>query len=269
MSAFRKLLFMVPAKLLGKRIILHFHSFSPETTTAGRFKSIYSWMFRHADQIVVLSDYWHEQVKKISGQTPLEVIYNPARLPSSGSRERLPFILFAGTLGKRKGYADLIRAFAVVSSRHPDWCLVLAGNGETAEAEALSRELNISERVKVMGWVSGSKKEDLFYTASVFCLPSYAEGFPMSVIEAMAYRIPVVSTPVGGIRDVFLEHEDMLLVAPGCVYELAAKLDMMIRYPVMRQKMADASFVKIREHFALDQVGDKLDRLYHRLGKKD
>jgi len=265
MSAIRKLLFMVPAKLLGKKIVLHFHSFSAGTTIESRFRPLYTWMFRNADAVIVLSEYWHRQVARIPEHAPIQVIHNPARIASSSDRCRYQIILFAGTLVSRKGYQELIRAFGMIADRHPAWTLVLAGNGETAEAGALCGELGITDRVNLPGWVAGREKEDLFHSASIFCLPSYAEGFPMSVIDAMAHRIPVLTTPVGGITDVFREHEHLMLVPPGNIYELAAKLDMMIRFPVMRQKMADASFTMISTMFSLDKVCGQVEDLYRSL----
>lgn len=199
---------------------------------------------------------------------PIEVIYNPALVREDVSRPREEYILFAGTLNERKGYSDLIRAFSMIADKHPTWKLVLAGNGELAEADALSLKLGVRDRVVLPGWVSGREKEELFNRASVFCLPSYAEGFPMAVIDAMAHHVPVISTPVGGITDVFMETKDLMLVHPGRLDELAVKLDLMIGHPGTRQKMALAAFDKIRKYFDLDLVGGQLDQLYGDLGKK-
>ena len=79
---------------------------------------------------------------------------------------------------------DLIRVFAVVSG---DVKLALGGDGDVNEASELARQLGISERVQLLGWVTGENKEALLSTASIFVLPSYNEGLPMSVLEAMAW----------------------------------------------------------------------------------
>jgi glycosyltransferase involved in cell wall biosynthesis len=267
-SAIRKMFFMVPALLARKKLILHFHSFSPETTISSRFRPLYRWMFENAHAIVVLSESWKREVAGISEkQLPISVIYNPATIHDSSTSNREEYILFAGTLNSRKGYSDLIRAFSMVAGRHPGWKLVLAGNGETREADVLARSLRVRDRVMLPGWVSGSDKEMLFRRAGIFCLPSYAEGFPMAVIDAMSHNVPVVSTPAGGVTDVFKDGEELLLTNPGNVYELAGKLDMMIRHPVMRQRMADAAGRKISAHFSLDIVAGQLNQLYHKLDK--
>ncbi|HSF44400.1 MAG TPA: glycosyltransferase family 4 protein, partial [Chitinophagaceae bacterium] len=197
-SAIRKMFFMVPALVARRKTILHFHSFSPDTTITSRYRPLYRWMFEHADSIVVLSESWKREVAGISKkQLPISVIYNPATIREVPGAEREAYILFAGTLNSRKGYSDLIRAFSMVAGRHPHWKLVLAGNGETREADVLARSLLVRDRVMLPGWVTGSDKEMLFRKAGIFCLPSYAEGFPMAVIDAMSHYIPVVSTPAG------------------------------------------------------------------------
>jgi glycosyltransferase involved in cell wall biosynthesis len=265
-SAIRKMFFMVPALVARRKVILHFHSFSPDTTISSRFRPLYRWMFEHAHSIIVLSDSWKREVANISEkQLPISVIYNPAMLRDFSGGQRESYILFAGTLNSRKGYSDLIRAFSMVAGRHPKWKLVLAGNGETREADVLARSLRVRDKVMLPGWVSGSDKEILFRKAGIFCLPSYAEGFPMAVIDAMSHYVPVVSTPAGGVTDVFRDGEELLLTNAGNVYELAGKLDMMIRHPVMRQRMADAAGRKISAHFSLEIVAGQLNKLYQKL----
>ena len=159
-------------------------------------------MFRNADAVIVLSAFWHKQVGDcIAGNGRLQVIHNPARQYLSRS-DRKQFILFAGTLNARKGYKDLIAAFALLKHWHTDWKLIFAGNGELEEARSLCQELGIADQVELKGWVDGDDKKRLFQAASVFCLPSYAEGFPMAVIDAMSHQIPVVATPIADSNEI-------------------------------------------------------------------
>lgn len=266
-SAFRKFLFMFPSWLLKKKIILHFHSFSPDTTLYGKYHFLYKWMFNHADAIVVLSHFWKEHVARIMKHPDrLMIIHNPARsIYTATQKENV--ILFAGTLSDRKGYKDLIKAFVYINRWHKDWKLILAGNGEISTATALISSLGLKEVVCLKGWVEGREKDALFKAASIFCLPSYAEGFPMSVIDAMSYGLPVVTTPVGGVMDIFTENEDLLIVKPGSIKELAMKLDMLILSPAIGKKMIRSSREKIKTHFDLDLVASKLKGLYGQLSK--
>lgn len=267
-SAIRKVFFMYPARVLKKKIVLHFHSFSPDTTIYGKYSLLYKWMFNHADAVVVLSNFWRDKVSSImKKKNRLVVIHNPARVTET-STLRENTILFAGTVCDRKGYKDLIEAFSFVSRWHKDWKLIIAGNGDIPIAVDLAKKLGIKDKVIFKGWVDGVEKDLLFRSASIFCLPSYAEGFPMAVIDAMSYDIPVVSTPVGGLLDIFSENEDVLIVQPGAVKELAMKLDMLILSPAIGFTLASSSRKKIKKHFDIDLVAAKLKGLYGQLSNE-
>jgi len=266
-SALRKLVFFRLAKWLKKKIIIHFHSFSPDTTINGPYSERYRELFCGADVVVVLSNYWKEVVdEKFHLGERIKVIFNPCpTITYTQECEKTNSILYAGTLNLRKGYADLIKAFAKVAPDHPDWKIILAGNGETEQARALAKELGIEGQVELLGWISGESKDKAFQQASVFCLPSYAEGFPMSVLDAWAYALPVITTPVGGIPDVAIDGENMLLFHPGDIDILAEKLDLIISDEVLRDKLSAASIKLAAEKFNLSTITEQVGEVYESL----
>ena len=263
-SAKRKLLFFRPAKWLKKKIVVHFHSFSSDTTINGPHSERYREMFCGADVVVVLSNYWKEVVdKKFHLGNRIKVVYNPCpTITYPQTYEKTKSILYAGTINQRKGYSDLIRAFAKVASKHTDWKIALAGNGEIEQARTLAKELGIEGQVVFWGWVNGEKKDKAFKQASVFCLPSYAEGFPMAVLDAWAYGLPVVTTPVGGVPDVAVDGENMLLFNPGDIDALAEKLDLMMSDEILRDKLSAASIKLAAEKFNLGTITEQIGEVY-------
>lgn len=266
-SAKRKLLFFRPAKWLKKKIVVHFHSFSPDTTINGPHSERYREMFCGADVVVVLSNYWKEVVdEKFHLGERIKVIYNPCPTITYPQKyEKTQSILYAGTINKRKGYADLINAFAKVAHKYPDWKISLAGNGETEQARALAKELGVEGQVELLGWISGESKDRAFKQATVFCLPSYAEGFPMAVLDAWAYGLPVITTPVGGIPDVAIDGENMLLFTPGDIDTLAEKLDMIISDEALREKLSAASVKMAAEKFNVNTITEQVGEVYESL----
>lgn len=266
-SAKRKLLFFRPAKRLKKKIVVHFHSFSSDTTINGPHSERYREMFCGADVVVVLSNYWKEVVdKKFHLGNRIKVVYNPCpTITYPQTYEKTKSILYAGTINQRKGYADLIRAFAKVASKHTDWKIALAGNGEIEQARTLAKELGVEGQVDFLGWVNGEKKDKAFKQASVFCLPSYAEGFPMAVLDAWAYGLPVVTTPVGGVPDVAVDGENMLLFNPGDIDALAEKLDFMMSDEILRDKLSAASTKFAAEEFNLSTITQQIGEIYESL----
>lgn len=266
-SAKRKRLFMPFALLLNKKTIVHFHAFSPDTTINGPYGKIYEYLFTNADVVVVLSNYWKNKVnEKYNLGGKIRVIYNPCMMIDYPEHyEKTKSILYAGTLNQRKGYADLIRAFALVAPKHPDWKVVLAGNGELAKAESLAKDLGISTQIKLLGWVSGTKKDKAYKEASVFCLPSYAEGFPMAVLDAWAYGLPVITTPVGGIPDVAEEGRNLLLFDPGNIEMLACCIERVIDDVKLREKLEKESRRFAATTFNVSTINRKVGELYEEL----
>ena len=266
-SALRKLVFFRLAKWLRKKIIVHYHSFSPDTTINGPYSERFRKLFCGADVVVVLSNYWKEVVdKKFHLGNRIKVVYNPCPTITCPQKyEKTKSILYAGTINQRKGYADLIRAFAKVATKHPDWKITLAGNGEVEQARALAKELGIEGQVELLGWVSGDSKDKAFKQASVFCLPSYAEGFPMAVLDAWAYGLPVITTPVGGIPDVAIDGENMMLFNPGDIETLAEKLDWIMSDEALRDKLSAASIKLASEKFNLKTITEQVGIIYESL----
>lgn len=263
-SALRKIFFALYAKLWRRKIIVHFHSFSLQTTIYSRFRPLYKILIHCADKIVVLSQITKKQFcESIVSPDKTVVIYNPCiREFYSQTYTRQQTILFAGVINGRKGYKDLLRAFSLVADKYPDWKLVLAGSGETEIARQLAQELNIADRVVFPGWISGEAKDRYFKEASIFCLPSYAEGFPMAVLDAWSYELPVVTTPVGGLPDVLVDGENALIFNPGDYKKLAEELEQLIASPALRKQIACKSHYLADTKFNMDTISDEIERLY-------
>lgn len=271
-SAFRKVAFMWWTKLWRKKTVVHFHSFSPETTVRSRFAFLYRYLFGGADRVVVLSEYWKREVLKEVPSAKVTVIYNPClahvtKLSAGfadydGPLPHVHSILYAGTVNQRKGYADMLRAFAKIACRHKDWQIVFAGNGEIESGKSLAEEMGISDQTLWLGWVSGADKDRAFQESTVFCLPSYAEGFPMSVLDAWSYGLPVITTPVGGIPDVARDGDNMLLFKPGDVNGLAECMERMITDRELRDKISRASLEFAETTFNIETINRQIGELY-------
>lgn len=261
----RKLLFAKAAKKFNKKIIVHFHAFDPQTTIHGDNRHLYKSLFELADKIIVLSNWWKDEAIKAFPQvnTRISVIYNPCEktIPNPAIKHK-NIILYAGTVNARKGYADLIKAFSLIASNHPDWTLAIAGNGEIEEGKQLARELGIINQVDFLGWVNGEAKQRAFHEASIFCLPSYAEGFPMAVLDAWAYGLPVITTPVGGIPDIAKNGDNMLLFNPGDTATLAQKLDLLINDDSLRKHIANESVKLANGPFSIESINAQLGNIY-------
>lgn len=266
-SAKRKNIFLNLGKFLGKKIILHFHAFSPQSTIYGKDQTLYKRMFNNADAIIALSNSWKNQIEDIlEDKKKITVIHNSCpQIPIGNMYSKSYSILFAGTLNDRKGYTDLIKAFAEIAHKYKEWNIVFAGNGDIKKAKSLADSLKIEKQVKFLGWIIDEAKDKVFKEASIFCLPSYAEGFPMAVLDAFAYGLPVITTPVGGLPDILVNGENALMFEPGNINELANKLEELIKNESLRNKISEASLSLSQGPFSIKNISSQLDILYTNL----
>lgn len=266
-SAIRKCFFLFPARLWRKKVIIHLHAFSPDTTINSKYRVIYHYLFRHSDRIVLLSEYWRNKVTETFqlGNKAI-VIYNPCTAimyPEKYQKEKK--ILYAGTLNARKGYADMIQAFSIIAQSFPDWKIVFAGNGEIEQGKVLAEKYHISQQTEFAGWVDGSKKDKIFKESMFFCLPSYAEGFPMAVLDAWSYRLPVITTPVGGIPDIAIDKTNLLLFEPGNVNKLSLLMKTLMTDKELYNSMTKESMLLSETTFNIKTINKKVETLYEEL----
>ena len=264
-SAKRKRVFFELAKLLHKKTIFHFHPSNEKFLFEPKNRKLYRNLFSRADLVLLLSEQWRRWIKDSLGLTErIEVLYNPCPVVMRNPELRQKEILFAGTVIPRKGYADLIRGFAKIANLHPDWKVVIAGNGEIDKAKAIATNCGIEKQVKFLGWVTGGAKDEAFQRASIYCLASDGEGFPMGVLDAWAYGIPCVVTPVGGLPDIVVDGENALVFPVGDVDILAKQLERMISDDGLREKIGKASLNLAQTTFDIKNINKKIEKAYDR-----
>lgn len=255
------------ANLWKKKVIIHFHAFSPETTINGKYQKVYKYLFNHADKVIVLSQLWKNYVNNTFHLgNKVQIIYNPCTteiLPNRYSKQNI--ILYAGTINTRKGYADMIKAFAQIASQYPEWKIVFAGNGDIDKGKMLAKKLGIELQTQFLGWINGKEKDKAFKEATIFCLPSYAEGFPMAVLDAWAYGLPVITTPVGGIPDIAKDGDNLLLFQPGDYNKLAHLMECLINNKTLREKIIKQSLILSKTTFNIDTINKHISNLYTNL----
>lgn len=116
-----------------------------------------------------------------------------------------------------------------------------------------------------MGWVKGIEKEKAFQNASIYCLASEGEGFPMGVLDAWAYGIPCIVTPVGGIPDIIKNGINGLIFPYGDYHLLSKQLDRLISNPSLQKSIVEESDKYVHGLFNLSVINQKLDDIYSTL----
>ena len=197
------------------------------------------WTYRRATLITVQTHSGLSFFPSSQGYQTV-VIPNPVALPESEPIESQLYtddrhLLAIGKLIPQKGFDLLIRAFAQICDRHPEWTLTILGEGEMrAELAHLCEQLQLEEQVFLPGTVRNIDAH--LRKADIFALTSRFEGFPVTLCEAMACGVPVIAADcLSGPREIIHNNIDGLLVVPDNVDALAVGLDILMSDPVKRQ----------------------------------
>ena len=175
-----------------------------------------------------------------------------------------PRLVCVGRLCEQKGQLLLMQAAGLLAEQGHEFEIVLAGDGEMrAEIETLIERYGLHGRVRITGWISSEQVRAEILAARALVLPSFAEGLPVVIMEAMALRRPVLTTYVAGIPELVHPGENGWLFPAGAVEELAAALaDCLAQPPEVLQRMGEAAYGRVLERHAIDTEAAKLAELF-------
>lgn len=270
-SFYRKYVAFILIKyLLQKKVIYHIHGAEYHVFYSSSNKVIRGMIkdfINNTDVIICLSDSWKKFFCKNFTPRQIEVIPNAVSKIEEKpiileEREKVKF-LFLGRVGKRKGIIELLEASNLLKSSYGDMFEVwICGDGNISLFEKQIQDYHLESQIKYLGWVEGERKVQLLKDADVFVLPSYNEGLPVSMLEAMAYGMPVISTKVGGIPEVVKDKESGFLVEPGDVEALRASMEKFINNHALIEQMGICSCSIIEENYTTEVVFQKLESIY-------
>jgi glycosyltransferase involved in cell wall biosynthesis len=275
-SLARKLLGIAVARATGVPVVLHVHSGSlfdseyERTELRARFqRRAFRWALESSDAVVALTENWEQRLAARGRLRRSSVIPNAPELTLSAERtspgpERL--VLFLGHLYRNKGVHELLEAFAILRHARPDLRLVLAGEGSEADRLRLhTQQLRLDAAVEFPGWVGPETKAELLASAACFVLPSYREGLPLVLLEAMVAGVPVVATPVGGVPEVVQHDRHALLVPPHDAIALASAVGSVLDDPKLGARLSHAARRRALDEYSPDALAKRVGELYRQV----
>ncbi len=173
-------------------------------------------------------------------------------------------LVFVGRLAAVKGVRVLLEALARVRGEVAEGVhLTLVGGGsERTALEGMAASLGIAEQVEFTGYLSQTEVAERLETGDIFVLPSFAEGVPVVLMEAMASGLPVIATRVGGVGELVEDGVNGLVVAPSDVAGLADAIATLARDPAQRSAMGAAGRARVREAYDIDREAGRLAALF-------
>jgi glycosyltransferase involved in cell wall biosynthesis len=274
-STVRKTAMLWTCRLLRIPTVLHLHSgFYPDFLARSPtiVKALLRRTFSTADVVIVLGSVWQDFVHS-ELKVPTERIAvlpngspGPTSLGAPLARNGAPLkMLFLGRMGRRKGVPEILKALASAHLRDKLWTARLVGDGDLATYRSQAESLGISDRVIFSEWVDTARTQQLLAESDLLLLPSRNEGLPMSVIEAFAYGLSVVSTPVGAIPDILEDGVNGLLVQPGDSAQLADAILTILQDEPLRLRLAESARRTWEEQLDIATYAPKLALCWHRL----
>ena len=250
------------AKWRGKAVVVNYRGGEAEEFFARAF----AWVkpsLQKADAIIVPSGFLGQIFGKRGFATRVVPnIVNLERFVPGCGGDAAPHILVARNLERLYDNASALRAFALVRRQYPKARITIAGSGPEREAlETLARELGVADAVTFAGRVENSEMPALYHAVTIALNPSLADNMPISILEALASGVPVVSTNVGGVPFLVEDERTALLVPPSDHEVMAQACLRLLTDRELAARLVAAGQVLAKE-FAWSQVRDKLFAVY-------
>lgn len=269
-SYYRKLGYIVLSRLFAVPVVLHVHpaSFFEFFSEGGRLRRlVVAGGLNLCEKVVFLSQRTMDQFRPFFKDARMSVMPNPVDVELYKSRSRPPAkgnyrILFMGWIVKEKGVYDLVEVMPEVIARFPQAEFLFAGNKEVEQLKRMIEDRQLAQHAKVLGWVDGKEKLELLRTSRILLLPSYTEGVPNVLLEAMASGLPAITCPVGGIPSVFIEGENGYFVSPGNTKDLAARIMHLLANDEVCDDISDRTGQRASALYSIEVIGCELEKLY-------
>jgi glycosyltransferase involved in cell wall biosynthesis len=271
-SFLRKGVILLLGKSLGMKTILHHHGaelitfFQSASPSIQRFTA---WIARLADLNIVLGLHWKSFIVEKMHVSPdkVVVLYNattdkPRAQAVFNDGSNLPHLLLMANLSKRKGVSEFLQSVARIKNDGQHLKVTISGGGSIAHYKAEAAALGIDDVCRFTGWLDPEAAHGMLLSADALVLPSYDEGLPMVILEALSAGVPVVATPVGSIPDVLKDEVSCLFVTPGSVDELSVALMRVLKDSELRSRLSRNGREIYLENFNLDDYMRKLLQLY-------
>jgi glycosyltransferase involved in cell wall biosynthesis len=271
-SFYRKfIIFFICKYIFRKKIVYHIHGggFGKFYNKSGSFsKRLVRNLLGNSDCVITLSQSWHKYFHENFNIKKLVVLPNIIDYPHKLQRTVIPdsmTFLFFGLICEAKGIFDLLNVIEKDKEEYRSRMrLLIGGNGDTLKLKTLIEENHTGDIIEYLGWVDNERKSAAFNSSDVFVLPSYTEGLPISILEAMSYGKAIIATDVGGVSEIVKENENGILIEPGNLPQMRQAINRMLDHKDLVKRFGEVSELRV-QRFLPDAVLKNLEDIYKSL----
>ena len=270
-SFYRKYVLLRIARLFKKKVVIHIHSgrFLQFYLSSNKFvKKAINNSINNADCLAVLSQSWEKKYRNSFSPCKVDVIPNliskPIDSDNNAAKNSKIKIIYLGKIFQAKGIYDLLDCiFENYQYYYENVSFAIAGNGEE-EKTRIYREKDTKGIIDFTGWINDEQKNKLLKESDILILPSYSEGLPVSILEAMSFKMPIIASPVGGIPEIVSNNVNGKFVTPGNKKEIHDAISYYINNKHMIKEHGLNSYKKVKPHFP-ENVKKALLNIYQSL----
>ena len=269
-SYYRKSVFIRTAKRFGKKVVIHQHGGDFQTFYREQLSDKGRKRLRETlamgDTFLVLAPVWKEFFSQIIDEEKIIVLPNAVKIPKLIDKHYGQHkILFLGRICREKGVQELMDVLLELKQEYPDIHLYLGGVWEDAGLKKFAEEH--AEQITYLGWLTGEKKYRCLEMCDVFALPSYFEGQPVSVLEAMAAGCGVIASGVGGIPHMIADGKTGILTEPENRESLKQGLSEVLRDAEFCRRLGQNARQKVERDFSMEKNIENLIDIYRKVLK--
>jgi glycosyltransferase involved in cell wall biosynthesis len=275
-SFYRKSIFILLALILKKKIILHIHSsyFSEFLSNFNSIKKLifFSLLYR-VESFVALTEGIKTKLQVIFPLKKIYVLSNPIdtnKFFNNKKKIRLHNrLLYLGHFLPEKGVYDLVDAISILTKNKIDIEVDFYGTkGSTSLKNYIMKKGLDSRKIRVNGWISGEKKINAFCSCTMLILPSHTEGFPNVILEAMATETPIISTNVGGLKDLLRDGENSIIISKKNAIDLSNKIQSCLLDDNLRSKIAKNGKMEVLKYYDINVIKNEIVNILNSISLK-
>ncbi|WP_296700213.1 glycosyltransferase family 4 protein [Algoriphagus sp.] len=264
---FKDALVVFIVKFLGYRIVFHLHNKGVKKNS-GKFieKQLYPRIFKNTD-VILLSPYLYEDISKYVNKGRVKYCGNGIeenidinKIRSKPRTEQIN-LLFLSNLLKTKGIWDLLKSCIILKENGLKFqCIIAGAEGDVTALELTNfvKENGLDKEIRYVGKVSGDAKNKVFEEADIFIHPTQEDCFPLVLLEAMQYSLPVISTFEGAIPEIIINNETGIIVKKESPKEISEAVNFLENNPKKRIQMGVNAFARFKENYTLSIFEDRL-----------
>ena len=275
-SVLRKFVVSFFAKnIFRKKVIYHIHSseyYQKYNAGSKFYKRLCNYILHHADRVGCLTPKWKDLFTQKFGLSNSIVIHNMVSPPDfdfhnrKSHQEGEPIrFAFLGLIDEKKGIFDLVNMIAEHKTCFQGKVIIhIGGEGKSDQLKSIIEENGLQDIIDYKGWVNEEGKNILFHEVNGFILPSYNEGLPVCILEAMSFGLPIIATRVGGIPEIMEDGVNGFLFERGDKDAMKSAMMAYIENPYLLEEHGNASFNLVQRYYP-ERIIPEIEGIYRSL----